>query len=79
MAEIPQKEMIRQLYQAVIGIPENPEDNGLIGEVKGIHRKLDLVNGKTRKNEIRSKVNQWAIGTGGTGALGILAKVLGWF
>ena len=78
MAEKPQREMIRELYQAVIGIPENPDDNGLIGDVKEIKDQLRVVNGKTRKNEIRSKVNQWAIGAIASGGAGI-SKFLGWW
>ena len=56
--EILQREMIKELYQAVIGIPENPKENGLIGLVSDISKKLDAVNGRTRANEVRSKVNQ---------------------
>ena len=58
MIERTQKEMIQILFQKVVGIPENPDDNGLIGSVKDINDKLDTVNGRTRKNEVRSKVNQ---------------------
>ena len=66
------REKIELLYQAIVGIKENPEDNGLIGEVKDISKKLDIVNGRTRANETRSKVNQAIIGiiigSGGIGA-----------
>jgi len=58
MAEKTAKEMTQEIYQAVLGIPENPTENGLVGTVKDISRKLDIVNGRTRKNEVRSKVNQ---------------------
>ena len=70
-------EMIQELYQAVIGIPSNPDDNGLIGDVKEINTKLDKVNGRTRANEIRSKVNQSILGSGGL--LGGVSKFLGWW
>ena len=81
MTEKTQKEMIAELYQAVIGIPENPNDNGLIGTVCSIEKKLDVVNGRTRANETRSKVNRWAIGSmiGSGGIFGGVGKLLGWW
>jgi len=81
VAEKTQKELIRELYQAVIGIPENPDENGLIGDMKTLHTKLDLVNGRGRKNEVRSKINRWAIVfiLGGGGVLSGIGKLLNWF
>ena len=64
MAEKTQKEMLHEIYQAVIGIPENPDENGLVGDVKKL-------NGKVRGNEVRSKVNQ--------GSVGLFMVVVGWF
>ena len=76
MTEKPQKDMIRELYQAVIGIKENPDDNGLIGDVKEVSDKLDRMNGRVRGNEVRSKVNQ---GLFGSGVIGVITKILGWW
>jgi len=72
------RQMIYKLYQAVVGIPENPEDNGLIGDVKKINDKLDIVNGRTRGNETRSKVNQAIIAVilGGGGLSAGITKLL---
>jgi len=70
------RQMIVELYQAVIGIPENYDDNGLIGDVKEIRADLKKVNGRTRANEIRSKVNQAIIGMTILGAGGGITKIL---
>ena len=75
-----QKEMIYELHQVVIGLKDNPHDNGLVGEIKDIALKIDTLNGRVRGNEVRSKVNQGILGTlGGGGILGLLGKILGWF
>lgn len=58
MGEKTLKKMTGELYQAVIGIPENPEENGLIGDVREIRKITIALNGKVRGNEVRSKVNQ---------------------
>ena len=76
MKDLAQKEMVKLLYQAVIGIPENSEDNGLIGKLEKIDKKLDQVNGRTRGNEVRSKVNQAIIGITILGAGGGITKIL---
>ena len=65
-----------ELYQSVVGIPENPKENGLIGKVEAIDQKLDKVNGRTRKNEVRSKVNQAIIAVAILGGAGGITKIL---
>ena len=70
MADKTQREMIQELYQAVIGIPENPDENGLVGDVKKL-------NGKVRSNEVRSKVNQGAIASLASGVVAGISKLLG--
>jgi len=79
MGEKRQGEMVRELYQVVIGIPENPTDNGLIGVINNIDKKLDALNGKVRGNEVRSKVNQGVLGSLVTGVMALAGKLLGWF
>lgn len=51
MPEKTQREMVRELHQAVVGLPENPEENGLIGDVKEIKDSLVIQNGRIRSNE----------------------------
>ena len=76
-SELTQKRMIYQLHQAVIGIEENPSDNGLIGDIAEMNSKLDRLNGRVRRNEVRSKVNQGVLGTlGGGGILGAIGKLM---
>jgi len=79
MTEKAQKEMIRELHQVVIDIHGNPEDNGLIGVVKEIDKKLDTLSGRVRGNEVRSKVNQGILGSFGAAIMGLIGKILGWF
>jgi len=79
MPEKTQKAMVQELYQAVVGLKDNPDENGLIGDIKQISKKLDLVNGRTRANETRSKINQAILGViiGGGGATTGITKLLG--
>ena len=76
MSEKTSEEMVKELYQAVVGIKDNPGDNGLIGDIRDISKKLDIVNGRTRANEIRSKVNQAIIGITILGAGGGITKIM---
>ena len=47
----PAKELTRELHQAVIGIPDNPEENGLIGDIKDIKKEFKILNGRVTKTE----------------------------
>ena len=70
MSEKTQKEMVRELHQAVVGLPENPEENGLIGDVKEIKSILITQNGRIRSNEKRiSRINGILVGIVTVGGL----------
>ena len=76
MADKTQKEMTSELYQAVIGISDNPDENGLIGDVKEICVEMKRMNGSVNGNKTRSKVNQAMIAVivvvlGGTKWMGL--------
>ena len=77
--EMPNKEMLRELCQAVIGIPSNPDDNGIIGDIADIKELVGNQNNRIRKNEVKIG-KMWGIligicAVGGTG-LGIGIKEL---
>jgi len=78
MAAKTQKEMVTELYQAVIGLPENPEENGLIGDVHEIKEILGVQNDRIRGSErsiSRFKGVGIGLGTVGTIAIIVLAVV----
>ena len=67
-----QEEMVRELYQVIIGIPNNPDENGLIGDVKEIKENGKTLNGRLGKAE--GKINKmWGIliGIGAVGGTGL--------
>jgi len=69
-----QREMTQELYQAVIGIPENPKDNGLIGKIDSIEGLLKIQNSRVSKNEksisnLNSKIRGIIIGLSVFGGL----------
>jgi len=56
------EEMVQELSQAVIGIPENPDDNGLIGDVSEIMKLLKALNGQVAKNTMFRRIGTWVTG-----------------
>ena len=72
MPEKTSKEMVQSLYQAVVGIAENADENGLIGDIADIKELLQTQNKRISKAE--GKVNKiWGvlIGVGAVGGTGL--------
>ena len=53
------KEMIQELYQVIIGIKNNPDDNGMIGDIKNIEKHLATLNGQVRTNTTFRVIGTW--------------------
>ena len=72
MTEKTQKEMVQSLYQAVAGMDGNPDDNGLIGDVKDIKELILAQNKRLGKAEQKiSKIWGILIGIGAVGGTGL--------
>ena len=50
MREPTQRDLLREIHQVVIGLPDNPEANGLIGDMAEIKQLLVTQNGSIREN-----------------------------
>uniref|UniRef100_A0A6M3IIE5 Uncharacterized protein n=1 Tax=viral metagenome TaxID=1070528 RepID=A0A6M3IIE5_9ZZZZ len=71
-----QGQMITELYQKVIGIPENPMDNGMIGQVDRIEYQLRELNGQVRTNTTFRKVGTWVSGAIITGLIALTVTII---
>ena len=72
MADKTSKEMVQSLYQAVAGMDGNPDENGLIGDIKDIKEYLKTQNGRIGKVEQKtSKLWGVLIGVGAVGGTGL--------
>ena len=68
--EITQRNMILRLHQAVIGIEDNPEENGLIGDVADIKKLLTPQNERIATVERSvSRIKGVGVGIGAVVAL----------
>lgn len=54
-----QSQKIDILYQKIIGIEGNPDENGMIGDVKEIKEHLDKLNGQVQTNTTFRKIGTW--------------------
>jgi hypothetical protein len=52
-------QMIKETYQAVVGIPENPCDNGLLGKCTEMEEHLKELNGQVKKNTTFRIIGTW--------------------
>ena len=72
MAGKTQKEQIQELLQAVVGIPENDDENGLIGDVRDVRKLLLVMTSRVGKTEQKvSKMWGILIGVGAIGGTGL--------
>ena len=70
MTDKTEKELLWELYQAVIGIPDSPIDNGLIGKVDVLMQKVELQNNRISKSEMKiSRIWGILLGIGSIGGL----------
>lgn len=74
--EMTQKEMISQVHQAVIGIPDNDDENGLIGDVADIKKHLKEQNSRIGRTE-RSVSRIKGIGAGVAVVITLAGVVVG--
>ena len=74
--ELTQRDMLRELYQAVIGLRNNPNDNGLIGDVQEIIQRLDILNGCVKTNTTWRKTHTWALGILSSLVIALIALVI---
>jgi len=70
-----EKQMIYEVYQAVVGIDRNPEDNGILGDVKDIKAHLVKLNDQVGKNTMFRKIGTWLTGIMIVALVNILIKL----
>ncbi len=46
------EDTVNKLYTAVCGLDDNPDNNGIFGEIKEIKKLIEKQNGRVRKLEI---------------------------
>ena len=78
--EIPETpdDMVRMLYQVIIGLPDNSQDNGMIGDVKEILKHLETLNGQVHTNTTFRKIGTFISCSIVIAMLGLLAKFWMW-
>lgn len=70
------EQKIDALYQAVVGMEENPDDNGMIGDVAEIKKHLKELNGQVRTNTTFRKIGTWVSGAIFTGIIALVIAIL---
>ena len=64
------------IKQAVVGIPENPEENGLIGDCAEMKSRLKKLNGDVALNTTARKIGAWFAGIVGAGMIALVVGLL---
>ena len=54
--------ILQRVAQAVIGMPDNPDDNGMVGDVKEIEQHLRKLNGSVASDGSDISMLKWAVG-----------------
>ena len=78
--ESTQREMLQILTQVIIGIPNSPDENGMIGDIKEIKQDIKRQNGRVNKIEGKQKFLYGLVaGSGAVGGLvgSVISKVFG--
>lgn len=64
-----ENKVLDKLAQAVIGMPDNPDDNGMVGDIKEIEKHLKELNGSVSRNvstisklESTAHMLKWSVG-----------------
>ena len=68
--------MIREMYQVIVGLPGNPKDNGMIGDVEEILEHLKILNGQVARNTTFRKIGTWVSGATVIALFGMLANLI---
>ena len=77
MADLERMERdIAIIKQAVVGIPESPDENGLIGDCREMKEQLRQLNGEVKKNTTARRVGTWLVGIMGSGFIALIVGLL---
>lgn len=70
------EQKIDLIYQKVVGIESNPDDNGMVGDLKAIKTQLTILNGQVRKNTTFRVIGTWVSCALATGIIAIAIEVI---
>ena len=62
MPDKTQEQILLEIYHVVVGIPENPYDNGIVGDITEMKNLFKDLNGQVAKNTMFRKIGTWITG-----------------